>query len=102
MPRLLLRAVGFSPTIDEQTALANKLEETVKSSRSGTRVEAIVDRPQPRLEHVRVDLRRRQIGVAEHHLDRAQIGAAFEQMRRERMAQDVRAERAAAGRRARP
>src|SRR2546428_10717155 len=57
------------------------------------RVEAIVDRAQPRLEHVRVDLRRREIGVAEHHLNRAQIGAAFEQMRCEGMPHDVRAER---------
>ena len=55
-------------------------------------MEAIVDGAQPRFQHVRVDLRRREIGVAEHHLNGAQIGAMFEQMRRERVAQDVRAE----------
>ncbi len=63
--------------------------------RSGARVKAIVHGSQPRLEHVRVDLRRRQVGVSEHHLDRAQIGAALEQVRREGMPEDVRAERAA-------
>ena len=58
----------------------------------------VVHLPQPRLEHVRVDLRRRQVGVAEHGLDRAQIGAALEQVRRKRVAQDVRTEvRADAG-----
>ena len=44
---------------------------------------------------MRVDLCRRQIGVAEHDLDRAQIGAPLEQVRGERVAQDVRAEVAA-------
>ena len=72
------------------------LRETVKfTRRSRARVKAVVDIPQTRLEHVRVDLRRREIGVPEHHLDGAQIGAALEQMRRERMPQDVRTERAA-------
>src|SRR5215510_11902118 len=56
-------------------------------------VKPIVDRAQPRLEHVRVDLCGREISVAEHHLDRAQVGAAIEQMRGERMPQDVRTER---------
>ena len=56
-------------------------------------MEAIVNRPQPRFEHVRVDLRRRQIGMTEHQLNGAEIGAALEQMRRERMPQYVRAER---------
>ena len=36
-----------------------------------------------------VDLRRRNIGVAEHRLQGAQIGAAFEQMGGEGMAQRV-------------
>src|SRR5881275_1278390 len=63
-------------------------------SESGPRVEAIVDRAQPRFEHVRVDLRRREVGVAEHQLNRAQVGAAFEQMRGERVAEDVRTQRA--------
>src|SRR5262245_49175127 len=67
--------------------------ETVKSSRSSTRVETIVDRAQPRVEDVCVDLRRRQIGVAEHQLNRAEVGAALEQVRREGVAQDVRTQR---------
>src|SRR2546423_14152333 len=39
---------------------------------------------------VRVDLRRGDVGVAEHHLHGAQIGAMFEQMRGKRMPQHVR------------
>ena len=61
---------------------------------SVARVKLVVDGAQPRIEDVRVDLRRRQIAVAEHHLDRAQVGAALEQVRGERMPQHVRAERA--------
>ena len=57
-------------------------------------MEPVVDLAQPRLEHVRVDLRRRQIGVAEHQLNRAQVGPPLEQVRGERMAQHVRAQRA--------
>src|SRR5262245_51346889 len=56
-------------------------------------MEPIVDRAHPRLEHMRVDLRGRQVSVAEHHLDGAEIGAAVEEVRRERMTHDVRAER---------
>jgi hypothetical protein len=40
--------------------------------------------------YVGVELRRREIGVAEHLLDGAQIGAAFEQVRREGVPQEVR------------
>ena len=39
---------------------------------------------------VRVDLRRRNVRVAEHLLDRADIGTILDQMRRERMPQRVR------------
>ena len=45
---------------------------------------------EPRAVDVGVDLRRRDIGVAEHGLHRTQIGAAFEQMRRKGVAQGVR------------
>ena len=69
-------------------------EQNPKSSRSRPGVEPRVHGLQPRFEHVRVNLRRRQVGVAQHHLNRAQVGAAFEQMRGERVADDVRAERA--------
>src|SRR6478736_3416393 len=59
------------------------------------RMEAVVDLAESRFENVRVDLRRREIGVAEHRLNRAEIGATLEQMRRERMPQYVRTEAAA-------
>ena len=55
-------------------------------------MKSVVDRPQARLEHVRINLRRRQVGVAQHHLDGAQVGTAIEQMRRKRMPQHVRAQ----------
>ena len=42
------------------------------------------------LEHVSVDLCRGEIGVPEHHLDGAEVGAALEQMRSERMPQHMR------------
>ncbi len=58
-------------------------------------MKAIVDGSETRLQDVRVDLRGGQIGVAEHHLDRAEIGTALEQVRRERVADYVRAERRA-------
>ena len=51
------------------------------------RMEAVVDLAESRFENVRVDLRRREIGVAEHRLNRAQIGATLEKMGRERVSQ---------------
>ena len=45
---------------------------------------------QPLARDVRVDRRRRDVGVAEQQLHDAQVGAVIEQMRRERMAQHVR------------
>src|SRR5688572_22225110 len=56
------------------------------------RVKAIVDAAHPLLQHMRINLRRRQIGMPEHQLNRAQVGAALEQMCRERVPQRVRAE----------
>ncbi len=49
-------------------------------------MELVVHRAQPRFEHMRIDLGGRQIGVAEHHLDHAQIGAAIPQVNRGRHA----------------
>ena len=46
---------------------------------------AVVDAAQALRVDVAVDLRRREGGVAEELLDRAQVGSAFEQVRRERM-----------------
>src|SRR5690348_13439635 len=40
--------------------------------------------------YVRVQLGRRKIGMAEHFLDRAEVGAAFEQVCCERVPQQVR------------
>lgn len=37
--------------------------------------------------HVRLDLRRLQVGVAEHRLDEADIGAAFQHQRRHGVAE---------------
>ena len=56
---------------------------------SRARVGAEVLLADMRAVHVRVDLGRRDVGVAEHLLDGAQIGAALEEMGRERMAQGV-------------
>ena len=53
------------------------------------RVKLVVHRAQARIQDVRINLRRRQVGMAQHHLDRAQVGAALEQVRGKRMPQDV-------------
>lgn len=45
---------------------------------------------QPRLRDMRVNLRGGEVGVAEEHLDHAQIGAVVEQVRGEGVAQGVR------------
>src|SRR3954465_8880246 len=89
MPTLTAHAAP-SKTLNREKRRAGK---RLSLSESGPRVETIVGGPQPRLEHVRVDLRRGQIGVTEHQLNRAQIGAALEEVRRERVPQDVRADR---------
>ena len=47
---------------------------------------------QPLARDVRVDRRRRDVGVAEQELHDTQIGAMVEEMRREGMAQHVRGE----------
>src|SRR5919199_5031184 len=54
------------------------------------RMRLVVQLPPAAIRHVRVQLRRRQVGVAEHLLDGAEVGAALEQMGRERVAQQVR------------
>ncbi len=56
----------------------------------GTRVMCFVNLLQPFFDHVRVDLRRGNIGVAQHQLDRAQICAALQKMRCKTVAQHVR------------
>ena len=44
----------------------------------------------PSIGYVGVQLRRREIGMSEHLLDRAEVGATFEQVRRKRVAKQVR------------
>ena len=53
------------------------------------RVRLPIGRPEPRRRHVGVDLRRREALVTEQLLDDAQVRAAVEQVRRERVAQGV-------------
>src|SRR5439155_2714584 len=57
---------------------------------SGARMRAVVDPAKALPVHVAVHLRGRQGTVAEQLLDRPQVGAAFEQMRRERVAEAMR------------
>jgi hypothetical protein len=64
----------------------------VKVSTLRPGMKAIVQRTHSGIENVGIDLGRRQIGVAKHHLNRSQIGAALEQMRRKRVSQHVRAD----------
>jgi hypothetical protein len=69
-----------------------KLNKRFSLAESRPWMKSIVDRAQPRFEDVRVDLRGRQIGVAEHHLNRAQVGATLEQVCGERVPKHVRAD----------
>ena len=43
----------------------------------------------PSIGYVRIELGRGQIRVSEHFLNRSEVGAAFQQMRGERVAQEV-------------
>src|SRR3954454_16186166 len=61
------------------------------ASGSGARVRLEVDVLQAVAREVRVQLRRGDVGVAEHLLDRAQVAAAGEQVGRERVPKRVRA-----------
>ena len=53
------------------------------------RVSAEVQVTAAAIADVRVELGRREIGMAEHFLDAAKIGSAFEQVRSERVPQQV-------------
>ena len=53
----------------------------------------------PVASHVRVDLRRSDIGVAEQLLDRSQVRTTVEEMRRERVAKRMGMQRASVGER---
>ena len=54
------------------------------------RVRLEVQLATPPIGYVRVQLGRREIRMPEHLLDRTQVGSALEQVRRERVAQQVR------------
>src|SRR5206468_2690410 len=56
----------------------------------GPRVRAVIDLAEPARVDVAVHLRRRERGVTEQLLDRAEIGAALEQVGCERMPEPVR------------
>src|SRR6266516_4598763 len=56
---------------------------------SGSRMVGVVDLFQAFLQDVRVNLSGRNVAVTQHELGRAQIGAALEQVRRERVPQQV-------------
>ena len=58
------------------------------------RVRLEVQLAPPAIGYVRVELGRREIGVPEHLLHGAEVGAALEQVRRERVAQEVRVDAA--------
>ena len=51
---------------------------------------ASVNLPQSFARDMRVDLRRRDVGMAEHGLDRTQVSAVFQQVRGKRMPQGMR------------
>src|SRR5579863_5827440 len=65
------------------------------ASASRARVVRLVDFFQALLHHVRVNLSRRYVRVAQHQLDRAEVRATLEQMRGETVAQLVRRQAAA-------
>src|SRR5216117_1437843 len=56
----------------------------------GVRMAAEVNLPAAAVAHVRVQLGRAEVGMAQELLDAVQIGSALEQVRREGMAQQVR------------
>src|SRR5438552_16778556 len=62
----------------------------VGSAPPRVRMRLVVQLAAASIGYVSVKLRRREVGVAEHLLDASQVGASLEEMRRERMAQQVR------------
>src|SRR5260370_33983229 len=62
-----------------------------RNSASRSRMKRAMDFAQVALREMRVNLRGRDVAVTEHLLHSTQVGAALEQMRREAMAQGVRA-----------
>jgi hypothetical protein len=52
-------------------------------------VELIVNGAHALLEHMCVDLRRREIGVTQHHLDGSEVRTALEEVRRKRVSKHM-------------
>src|SRR5213080_4803551 len=77
------------PRTTQARSSRRRIAASLSVARAGMRRE--VDVLQALRGEVRVDLRRGDVGVAEHLLDGAQVAAACEQVRRERVAQRVRA-----------
>src|SRR5438067_13003945 len=98
-------SVGDVPSHAQRSARSRRYASTVRgasrvvdsarndSTASGARVGTVVHLSQSPGVDVCIHLRRRQGGVSEQLLDRAQVGTALEQMRREGMAQAMRVRR---------
>src|SRR5262245_24912138 len=93
MPRLSLYVSGL--TVRRAIRRPVTLPKQLSLAESCTGVEPIVYDSQPRLEHVRVDLRGRQVGMTEHQLNRPKVRSSLEQVRGKGVTDDMRAERAA-------
>jgi hypothetical protein len=63
---------------------------TGETSATPVRMGVVVQLAASLIGYVRVELRRREVGVTEHLLHRAEISPAFQQMRRERVAKEMR------------
>ena len=87
------QAAGSSDELDSRAGASSGLGTASARARpAAPRVRVRVEvrlAPAP-VRDVRVELGRAEVGVAEHLLDAAQVGAALEQVRRERVAEQVR------------
>ena len=89
-------SVGWETKPDSLPAIRGKNSACGAAGRkyppSAARVVPVVNLAQTLAQNVRVYLRGGNVGVAEHHLQAAQVGAALEQVRGETVAQHVRRE----------
>src|SRR5688500_6186962 len=85
------RSRRYASTVRGARELASRSRKTVtsRSATSGSGVGEVIDLPQALGVDVAIDLRGRERGVAEELLDRAQVGAALEQVRGEGVPQPV-------------
>src|SRR5437762_7335174 len=80
---------GFARARSREAGTKAGLTRRVRPA-SAPRMRSVVDTAQPPSVDVAVQLRRRERAVAEQLLDRAQVGPAFEQVRRESVPQAMR------------